>query len=358
MTESVFDCSAAFGAGEVGELEAADAIAHGPDVRVGGSQVRIDLDVVAVVDHDARFLETDAARLGTAADGDEEEVCLDGGAVIEVGFDAFMGVVDLFDAAAWEEGDSLLLDDAAPLLYDTRVNAGEHLGEDLNDGDARAESGEKAGEFASHHAAADHEHVLGDSFQPEDAVGGHHAGMIHVDARQPRGFGADADDQVVELVALIAGHHCVAVDDALRANDFHALAFARCLDTFAHREDDLLLALHHPGEVDLGLWDANAERRCVADLAQQVRACEQRLGGNASPVEARTAELGALDHGDVRSQLRGAKRSNIAGGPAAEHHDALAHAVVGVVTGTVPTAPLRPRRDVANASETMRSSSS
>ena len=153
--------------------------------------------------------------------------------------------------------------------------------------------------------------------------------MLHVDAGQPGRLGADADDQVIELVALIAGDDRVAVDDALRANDLHASALARRLDALAHGEDDLFLALHHPREVDLGLGDANAERRGVADLAEQVGAGEQRLGGNAAPVEAGAAQLGALDERHLGTQLRGAQRGDIAGGTTAEHHDALGHAVDG-----------------------------
>ena len=120
--------------------------------------------------------------------------------------------------------------------------------------------------------------------------------MLHVDAGQSGRLGADANDQVVELVALITGDDRVAVDGALRAHDFHAFALARRLDALAHGEDDLFLALHHPREVDLGLGNANAERCRVADLAEQIGSREQRLGGNAAPVQAGAAQLGTLDH--------------------------------------------------------------
>ena len=178
----------------------------------------------------------------------------------------------------------------------------------------------------------------------------------------PDGLGADADDEVVELVAFVAGDHRVAVDNALGSNDLHALAFARRLDAPAHGEDDLFLALHHAREVHLGLGHADAEGRGFADLAQQVGAGEQRLGGNASPVQAGPAQLGALDHGHFSTELCGTKRGDIAGGAAAEHHDALGHAVVCVAAGTVaadsPADVSRPRLEVANASMTMRSCSS
>ena len=186
--------------------------------------------------------------------------------------------------------------------------------------------------------------------------------MFHIDARESRRLRADADDEVVELVAFVAGHDRVAVDDALGSNDFHSLTLACRLDAPAHGEDDLFLALHHAREVHLGLGHADAERRGVADLAQQVGTGEQRLGGDASPVQACPTQLGALDDGHLRTELCCTKRGNIAGGSTAEHHDALGHAEVCVVAGTAaadsPSDGSRPRRDVANASVTMRSCSS
>ena len=101
------------------------------------------------------------------------------------------------------------------------------------------------------------------------------ARVLHVDPRKSRCLGADADDEVIKLVALGTGHNCLAVDNALGADDVHALAFAGGLDASAHGQDDFLLALHHPGEVDLRFGNANPERRGVADLAQHVGTGEQ-----------------------------------------------------------------------------------
>ncbi len=106
-----------------------------------------------------------------------------------------VAVVDGLDATAGEERDALLLDDAAPLLHDARIDAGEHLRQHFDDGDPRAERGEQARELAADDAAADDEQVLGHALEPEDAVGGDHARMLHVDARQARRLGADAHDR-------------------------------------------------------------------------------------------------------------------------------------------------------------------
>ena len=68
VAEGVLDGASAFGAAEVGELQAADAVACGPDLRVCGAQEFVHLDVVAIVDGDAGILESDAAGLRAAAD--------------------------------------------------------------------------------------------------------------------------------------------------------------------------------------------------------------------------------------------------------------------------------------------------
>ena len=139
----------------------------------------------------------------------------------------------------------------------------------------------------------------GHALEPEDAVGGDHQRMLHVDARQARRLGADAHDEVIERIAPVARDDGVTVDETLRANDRHVATLACGLDAAAHLDDDLLLALHHPREVDLRLGHDDAEVGSSADLAQQVGAGEQRLRRNATPVEAGPAQLGALDQRDL-----------------------------------------------------------
>jgi len=313
-------------AAEVGQLQTADAVAGCPDLRVRGAQVLVDFDVIAVVDAYARVLETDTAGLRSAADRDQQQISFDRRAVVEASIDGVSSVVDRFDAAPGEKRDTLFFHDATPLLDDASVHAGQDLGEQLDDGDSRSERGKQARELAAHNAATDHQHVIWDALQAEDPIGGHDPRVFHVDAREAGRLGADTNDEVIELMAFAAGDDRVAVDKALGSNDLHPLALARRLHTSAHGEDDLFLALHHAREVHLGLGDADAEGRGVADLAQQISTGKQRLGGDASPVQAGATQLGTFDDGHLRTELCGAKRGDIAGGATAEHHDALGHA--------------------------------
>src|SRR5581483_5761950 len=182
------------------------------------------------------------------------------------------------------------------------------------------------GELAADDAAADDQQALRHPLQAKDAVRGHHAGVVHVDPGQPECLGADADDEMVVLEALPVDDDGVTLDHALPAHDVHLLPLAGRLHAAAHGEDDLLLALHHAGEVDAHVADLDAELLGAADLAQQVGGGQQRLGGDAPPVEAGAAQLGALDEGHLGAELGAAQRGHVAGGTAAEDDDARAHA--------------------------------
>ena len=54
---------------------------------------------------------------------------------------------------------------------------------------------------------------------------------------------------------------------------------------------------------------------------QPLGAGQQRLGGDTADVEAGAAELILLDQGDLRAELAGADRGDVAAGPAPDHHD-------------------------------------
>src|ERR1700694_311752 len=158
------------GAGKVRQLQATDAIARRPDMRVLGAKHAIYLDVVSLIDDDTRVLQPDAARLRAPADRHEHEVGLDVGAVVEVSGYRCIAVIDGRDVASGVKGDSLLLDDTAELGHDPRLDAGKDLGQNLDHGDLRTQGHEQAGEFAADHTAPDDKEVPGHRFETQDAV--------------------------------------------------------------------------------------------------------------------------------------------------------------------------------------------
>ena len=65
--------------------------------------------------------------------------------------------------------------------------------------------------------------------------------------------------------------------------------------------------------------------RGVLAIGVYLRAFEQRFGGNAPPIEADSAQLRSLDHGDAFSELRGAYGGDIAARAASYDYNVVFH---------------------------------
>ena len=104
------------------------------------------------------------------------------------------------------------------------------------------------------------------------------------------------------------------------------------LDALGVGEDDLVFVFVEGGEVELGVRDGDAEGGGGARAVQHFRGLQQRLGGDATDVQAGAAgERVFLDHGGLEAQLGGADGSDVATGPAADDGE-----VEGVGHGSVP----------------------
>ena len=66
---------------------------------------------------------------------------------------------------------------------------------------------------------------------------------------------------------------------------------------------------------------SEAEIRQVVQQVVDFGGAQQRLGGDAAPVQADAAEVLALHHRGLHAELRGADGGDIAAGPAAQHDD-------------------------------------
>ena len=95
--------------GDVGELRAAGAFAHRPNVRCTRLQPLVDTNVATIVEADAGNFETDPAGIGDAAGGDQDVAALDvrfpGGSCRTVDADLLAGASlhtnDLGRARTW-----------------------------------------------------------------------------------------------------------------------------------------------------------------------------------------------------------------------------------------------------------------
>ncbi len=80
------------------------------------------------------------------------------------------------------------------------------------------------------------------------------------------------------------------------------------------------------GEIELDLTGLDPElcQRAMRGLVEQLRAMQQRLGGNAAQIEASPAQrLARLGAGDLEAQLRGADGGDIAAGSGADDEEVV-----------------------------------
>ena len=96
-----------------------------------------------------------------------------------------------------------------------------------------------------------------------------------------------------------------------------------------HQEADAVIealrhrarALHHRARVIGHFLGGEAVIPGVLHVVVDFRRTQQRLGGNAAPVEADAAEIGALDDRRLEAELRRADRGDIASRPGADDDD-------------------------------------
>ena len=87
---------------------------------------------------------------------------------------------------------------------------------------------------------------------------------------------------------------------------------------------DTAAAFHHRFEIGLDLaGDLEPVILGVLGVVEDLGRAQQRLGRDAAPVEADTAEQFAFDDGGLEAQLRAADRRDIAAGAASEHDDVV-----------------------------------
>src|SRR4051812_22336791 len=84
------------------------------------------------------------------------------------------------------------------------------------------------------------------------------------------------------------------------------------LDSFGHLAGDAARAIHHLGEIETDVLGRDAEYVAFLQGTKKLRALQQGLGRNTTPVEASAARALQLDAGDFFSELPGANRARIA----------------------------------------------
>ena len=212
------------------------------------------------------------------------------------------------DLGASLEVDALLLQDLLDGLGNLKVHAGAtNLVEELDNGNLGAEAGPDGGHLETNDTTTDDEHLLGDLLEGNGASAADDALLVDLETGEGGDLGTSGDKDVLALDGGLTAVVELDVDGVLigeRAGALDvldAVLLEEELDTLGEAADGLVLGLHELGEVELDIADLDtAVFRVVENLVVKMRVVEERLGGNATDVQAGTAEGAALlDAGDL-----------------------------------------------------------
>lgn len=193
--------------------------------------------------------------------------------------------------------------------------------EALDDGDVGPEGLPGGGELDADDTAAEDDRRLRHPVQDEGVVRGDDPVAVDLQARQRLRHGAGREEHVTALDAL-----AVDIDGgrrrqpALTLDVVHLPGGDEPLEALVQAGDHAVLVLVHPGDVDALEGGLHTELLALAGLVGDLARVQQGLGGDASPVQAGTADLVLLDQGDVKPQLRPAQGRGVTATTTAEDH--------------------------------------
>ena len=216
----------------------------------------------------------------------------------------------LLDARRGVNGDPLAAERLVHLGGDVGVLERQDTVQQLDHGDLGAEAGEDRGELHPHRPSAQHQQARRDLLEIEDVVRVDDPVAVGGDERQVAAPGPGCQDDVLRLTLfdravgfrdldrVVARQPC----GALHPRDL--VLSEEVLDALGALGHDLGLVLMGRLEVERDLPAHDAEPGSVPRLLEQVRGVQQRLGRDASAMEAGPAEEGVLlDDADVEAEL-------------------------------------------------------
>ncbi len=231
------------------------------------------------------------------------------------------------------DGDLPLLERPLHRPGDVLITTREDLRHGLEDGHLAAEIGQHRGELAADRAAPDHHGAARDVIDRQQLVGGDHDPSVDVEPGQGPGHRAGCQDHVPPLELHLARtaaadqHRPIGGQAAGSVVHGDLATGQQTAEALGQLIDDGLLALLGGGHVEPGDLGRDAELTGLADGAVHGRRLEQFLGRDAADVQAGTADLLSLDHGDVQPRRGAVESRRVAGWATADddHVELLGH---------------------------------
>ena len=228
-------------------------------------------------------------------------------------------------AGPGDELDAVAVKRPFELLADFLVLIGHEMRQQLDDGDLGSVHAVNVGEFDADGAAANNgnrvRHVLRDDALPA----GYDALTVHRKGRDAARSRSGGDDDVAggnPRSLTVRPNHLdrVRTDNASSTgNAVDAVLAEQEVDAAGHAVDYLAAALHRDAVVSPEIVELEAELVGTVDVGDDLSILQERLGGNAAPIKADTAQRFSLDDAGLQSQLTGPYAGDIAAGAAANY---------------------------------------
>jgi hypothetical protein len=225
---------------------------------------------------------------------------------------------------------------------DLLVLHGQDLRQHLHHRDLGAQRAEERGELDADRPRADHQQRLGDRGGRHRLEVGPDELLVGLDARQHPRARARGDDDVFGLIAARRQHAlgrlalggldrdpAGSVDDGLAPDHRDLVLLHQEGDAGVEPSRHLARALNHRLGVVADLLRGEPVVLGVLELMEHLGRAQQRLGGDAAPVEADAAQVVALDDRRLEAELRRPDRRDVAARPGADDDDVealLSHA--------------------------------
>ena len=317
------------GVGDVCELRSVDEVADCVHARLAGLAELVDHHEPALVDLHLRALQAELIGEGTSTDRHHHGVHLERLAVTERdrGRAVIVGRVAVHRHTG-PDVDLLALEHLLDDLRDVFVEAGKDLRQPFEDGDLRAEVGERGRELAADRSTTDDGDPGGQRVEVEDFVAGHDR-TAALEVRDESGDRARGEHHEVTgdgrgagrpvAVVRLDVHGAARRKGADAVEDLDLASLAHRTDATDELFDDALLAF-------LGLRERDRCRAAgldpevggMVDVALHRSGLEERLGGDAAPVQARASQCVLLDEGHIEPCRRAVQGGGISAGPTAD----------------------------------------
>src|SRR5579883_2776022 len=330
----------AFHFGHMRQLRGAgDNVADGVDSRLAG-ELELIRFYEAAIQLDLEVLDANVAGHRLAPNCDQQCFGLHVLALAvgqrDAHADAVFGPGNVLGFGAGLTANSGLPEVPVQFFGDLFVLDGNDARQHFDHSDFGAEAIENGRELDADRARADDQHAFRNRGQIENLDISQNGFRVGLQAGKHAGFRTGGDDDVLSFVRLgvVPGLHVDAqkpigtprLERPVALDPIDLVFLKQELDALGMLGDDLVLAVLYAGEIEPGILALNAFFVGVNEAFPDVGGMEQRLGGDTSHQQARTAQAGVLFHqGGLEPVLRAANRGGITARATPNHNQVVGH---------------------------------